>query len=156
MGYTNICKISEMIFPFCAALVRPKLKYWPCFVLGNLERRWPTGKSPDEGNKINHRFYDQNLSKLGALQVKKEGLFSYTTKLFLSTIPRIWARTRSKQINLWQRRSRLEVQKNLVLWGCWAFVIEFQEQLDDQGWLVQLVLPWAGLWGWKTCGHFIC
>lgn len=111
MGYTGVCKISEMFFPLRAAQVRPALKYWPCLVLADLERRWPTGKSPGESNKINHRFYAQNLRKLGVPQVKREGVFSDNTKLLLGFVPHIWAQIRSKKCNLWQR-SRLEVQKN--------------------------------------------
>lgn len=101
MGYTNVCKISEMIFPLCAAQIRPQLKYRPCLVLSNLERRWPTGTSPDESNQNNHRFYEQNLSKLGVLQVKEEGLFSDSTKLLLTIVPHIWARIRSKKFTFW-------------------------------------------------------
>lgn len=32
-------------------------------------------------------------------------------------------------------------------------MIDFQEQLGDQDWLVQQ--PWAGVWDWKTAAHFI-
>lgn len=39
MSYTNVRKISEMIFPFCAAQIRPQLKYQLCLVLASLERR---------------------------------------------------------------------------------------------------------------------
>lgn len=84
MGYTNVHKIGGIIFLLCAAQTKPQLKYQPCLVLGNMERRWPTGKSPDERNKNNHIFYEQNLSKLRVLQVKEERLFSDSTESYCS------------------------------------------------------------------------
>lgn len=86
MGYTNVRKISEIIFLLCAAETKPQLKYQPCLVLGNMESRWPTGKSPDERNKNNHRFYEQNLSKRGVLQVKEERPFSDSTESYCSLL----------------------------------------------------------------------
>lgn len=138
----------KSFFPLLAAQIRPQLKHWPCLVLGNLGRRWPTGKSPDEGDKNNHRFYDENLSKLRVLQVKKEGLFSDNIKLLLSIFPCIWGRIRSKKFNLWWRRYRLEVQKNLILWGMLSLCCWF---LGAAGWPG---LAGAGLWGWKKMWPF--
>lgn len=61
-------------------------------------RRWPTGKSPDEGDKNNNRFYDENLSKLRVLQVKKGGLFSVNTKLLLSIFPSYLGQDKKQKI----------------------------------------------------------
>lgn len=79
----------------------------------------------------NQQILSENLRKLGDLQVKEVGLFSYSTQIFLSITLHIWARIRSKNFTYWWRRSSLEVQKNLMFWGILSFYDWF---LGAAGW----------------------